>query len=742
MDQNYFDKNSSVNDMRTLLSESIKDKKVLSDLQLMIDKIEKRLTSSKDISKQLGEMTSVLKTTKGNNEELTTALNKFNVNVDPKKKGFMQNISHIFSDKANESRTGLKSTMWKEFSDVISGKGSSTGIFKKLKETSLGDISSVARGDTGAGTFKRILATSVSTIFGKNIKEQDKSNFKIDESIETMSGKLSEGLEGNEDVLNQIYSETKSQTKLLEEMTSYKTSTGNIMKKEDSDKETKKDDSSLLDLISGGGKKGIFKKLFSKGMLGKAGKFLGKAGPIAALIGGGIGAFKGFNEESAKELYGQGGTGTKIASGAVHMLSGMTGGLISPKLIKDITSGIGDGIFKYLVEPIIAKIKWVADKVKKVFTTIVEFFTSPIKTIKGLMDKFSTGIDNMWKWLEDLPIIGKFFKTLRSVGSAVIEEGSKFVQAPVQYVKEKAVQTYEKTKDVGKWLGEKLGIVSSKYETGGKGASAVSTGEGDFGGASYGSYQLSSKAGTLDKFLSSSKYAGEFKGLEPGSQEFNAKWKEIAARDKGFGEAQHGFIQKTHYAPQASKILNETGLDISKRSKALQESVFSTSVQYGAGSKTIVNALKGVDTSKLSDEELIKIIQNYKLANVEKDFKSSSSKVQEGVKNRIVSEGGDLLALNKAEVNPKNKIMTEAEIQEYKRKRVEDTAAKMNILPVSKEENKELLASNLPTQSNTPQVIQQPLNIDKGDKRERPLTDKRMSIDDINIQLANSLVFS
>ena len=55
-----------------------------------------------------------------------------------------------------------------------------------------------------------------------------------------------------------------------------------------------------------------------------------------------------------------------------------------------------------------------------------------------------------------------------------------------------------------------LGQTSSKYEAGNRGISTISTGRGDHGGVSYGAYQLSSKMGTLQKFLRHSKYEEYF----------------------------------------------------------------------------------------------------------------------------------------------------------------------------------------------------------------------------------------
>src|SRR5688572_947216 len=46
-----------------------------------------------------------------------------------------------------------------------------------------------------------------------------------------------------------------------------------------------------------------------------------------------------------------------------------------------------------------------------------------------------------------------------------------------------------------------LGKLSAKFDTGGRGPGTVSTGAGDFGGVSYGSYQMASKLGVVDRFL-------------------------------------------------------------------------------------------------------------------------------------------------------------------------------------------------------------------------------------------------
>lgn len=194
---------------------------------------------------------------------------------------------------------------------------------------------------------------------------------------------------------------------------------------------------------------------------------------------------------------------------------------------------------------------------------------------------------------------------------------------------------------------EGLGSIASKYETSGKGAGTVSTGNGDKGGVSYGSYQLSSKTGDADKFLKKSGYDKQFAGLKPGSPEFSAKWKEVAASDPNFAKAQQKHAESEHFDPQVAK-LKKNGIDIADKGKAVQEAILSSGNQYGANSDVMVKALKGKDTKNMSQEDIINAVQDYKKSTVETRFKSSP-KLWDGLKKRADSERADLLAVAKAE---------------------------------------------------------------------------------------------
>ncbi len=201
-----------------------------------------------------------------------------------------------------------------------------------------------------------------------------------------------------------------------------------------------------------------------------------------------------------------------------------------------------------------------------------------------------------------------------------------------------------------------LGTLSEKYESGGRGPATVSTGEGDPGGVSYGTYQLASKVGRADEFVKKY-YADEFKGLKGGTDEFTKKWKELAAKDAaGLKKNEHQFIKDTHYDPQAAKLAKDLKLDLTKRSAAFRDVVWSTAVQHGPNTDVIVVAVKSLLTEgkkleDVTDEAIIKAVyaergrktEDGKLAR----FKGVSEKWIPALTKRFESEQKDALEMLK-----------------------------------------------------------------------------------------------
>ena len=204
-----------------------------------------------------------------------------------------------------------------------------------------------------------------------------------------------------------------------------------------------------------------------------------------------------------------------------------------------------------------------------------------------------------------------------------------------------------------------LGNLSKKYEVGGNGPGTVSGGHGDVGGVSYGSYQLASKFGNARKFLrkEGKQYEPEFKDYKEGTKPFSDVWKAIAKREpEQFHNAQHDYIQRTHFDPQVAKIKEISGIDVMTRSHALMDAVWSAAVQHGPRSSLVGKVLKSL-TIKPSDpkydsQALIAIYGERGRTNADGvlvHFSGNSAAVQRGVAKRFRNELRDALTMLGAE---------------------------------------------------------------------------------------------
>lgn len=188
--------------------------------------------------------------------------------------------------------------------------------------------------------------------------------------------------------------------------------------------------------------------------------------------------------------------------------------------------------------------------------------------------------------------------------------------------------------ELNKWF---LGKTSKRYESGSGGPATISSGVGDPGGISYGSYQLSTTKGTLAEYLKySDNYNHAFDGLKPKTKEFDQKWKELANNDPQFHQSQHEFIASKHHQPQL-QALKQAGFDFFERGKAVQDMVWSLAVQHR--DYTVDKIKRAQDESGLNfktatDAEIIEAVYDSKLRHYKQDFRSSSPKVQEGVRKR------------------------------------------------------------------------------------------------------------
>ena len=140
----------------------------------------------------------------------------------------------------------------------------------------------------------------------------------------------------------------------------------------------------------------------------------------------------------------------------------------------------------------------------------------------------------------------------------------------------------------------RLGSLSEKYESGGRGPGTVSTGVGDPGGVSYGLYQLASRKGTVQSFLRNegARWRNQL-SASPGSAAFSAAWKAIAAREPDdFTAAQHEFIKRSHYDPTVAAVLRATHVDLDDRHDAVRDATWSVAVQHGGAASILIPAVE------------------------------------------------------------------------------------------------------------------------------------------------------
>lgn len=182
-----------------------------------------------------------------------------------------------------------------------------------------------------------------------------------------------------------------------------------------------------------------------------------------------------------------------------------------------------------------------------------------------------------------------------------------------------------------------LGDLSAQFESGKQGSSAV--GFDRTGGTSFGKYQIATRTGTMDKFMEHLKKTNPeiFERLSKAGPadtgttgKFAQEWKKLAEEGK-IQQSERDFIKSTHY----DVGVKGTGQNIQKmieQSKALQEVMFSTSVQHGgAGASDIFNKMF---KDGMSEKDFIDAIYKERTTK----FGSSTPSVQKSVMDRLAKE--------------------------------------------------------------------------------------------------------
>ena len=209
---------------------------------------------------------------------------------------------------------------------------------------------------------------------------------------------------------------------------------------------------------------------------------------------------------------------------------------------------------------------------------------------------------------------------------------------------------------------DSVGFLAAKFESGEQGIAAI--GYDSTGGTSYGKYQISSKAGTMAKFIryldeAAPDIARKLSQAGPANTGGRAgkmpqTWKAIAAAEPTrFEQLQTDFIMGSHFQPAMSSIAEATGVAFGALPPALQEVVFSTAVQHGpnGAARIVSTAVNKVGADNLTQpetslmertgQELIRQIYDLR----SRQFGSSTSRVRAAVQSRLRTEMQDALNL-------------------------------------------------------------------------------------------------
>jgi hypothetical protein len=216
-----------------------------------------------------------------------------------------------------------------------------------------------------------------------------------------------------------------------------------------------------------------------------------------------------------------------------------------------------------------------------------------------------------------------------------------------------------------------IGALSEKYESRGN---PGTIGWDSTGGWSYGKYQLAANTGSLNEFHSwlaqthpdlesQLQAAGGPAGGRAGTDAYKAAWAQVMGTDAG-GAAQSEYTALTYFGPANRRIIGSTGLDTTTRARTVQQALFSTAIQHGAGGANSVfrRALEGLGyppaettTTNPTDAALIRAVYAERRAeNGARYFPSSTQAIRNSVVNRFHNEEADALASLQQEIDAAN----------------------------------------------------------------------------------------
>lgn len=174
----------------------------------------------------------------------------------------------------------------------------------------------------------------------------------------------------------------------------------------------------------------------------------------------------------------------------------------------------------------------------------------------------------------------------------------------------------------------------------------IANNAGDRGGKSYGTYQFASNMGTVQPFVNSLRTTfpagyNALRGKKVGSAAFDKAWRSLGS-SKAFGDAQHNYIKKQYFDPMIGRMRKNQGINLTSKPLAVQNVIWSLSVQHGVGGASTVLKNAGIN-NRMSDAQIINRIYDER-SKVDRHFAGNSARIKQSVRNRFVRERKDALA--------------------------------------------------------------------------------------------------
>ena len=202
--------------------------------------------------------------------------------------------------------------------------------------------------------------------------------------------------------------------------------------------------------------------------------------------------------------------------------------------------------------------------------------------------------------------------------------------------------------------GDYIGKYVKKYESGNAGSKSISGGKGDHGGASFGSFQFpSNEPAHLKKFWKKY-YADKFPGVEIGNNPaFRDAWlKAVDMNPEQFYKNEYSIEYDNYQSALRGQLKEFPQFDPDKFSRAVQESYWSSAVQYGDGPILKHTFQQPGLSMSMPKDKALDMIYKFKIDHIESNFGKSDAANRKGIKNRYYKEWEELKGLNNSQLAP------------------------------------------------------------------------------------------